>query len=173
MESINFFKIEAYKDYKILVENVQSLCLNKGPLIVIPKLSSNFEKEEITINIANTLALNLNKVLVIDCNLKNINIYKYFDISNNFGLYEILKENINPEDIIINIEKNLDVLTFGKKDLDLINPLISKKIKNLIVYLKDFYDYIILDMPETFLEYKHILEKISGIILIGEDENLK
>lgn len=172
MESISFFKIEDYKDYKILVENVESLCLNRVPLIVIPKLSSKFEKEEITINIANTLALNLNKVLVIDCNLQNINIYKYFDISNNFGLYEILKENIKPEDVIVNIEKNLDILTLGRENIDLIDPLVSKKIKNLIVYLKDFYDYLILDMPETFLEYKHILEKINGIILIGKENSL-
>ncbi len=171
MKSINFFKIEDYKDYKMLVENIQTLCLNKTPLIVIPKLLSKFEEEEITINIANTLALNSNKVLVVDCNLKNINIYKHFNITNNFGLYEILEENIGAEDVIVNIGKNLDILTLGKKKLDLINPVISRDIKSLIVYLKTFYDYIILDMPETFLEYKHILKKIGGIILIGTENS--
>ncbi|MDO4535071.1 MAG: hypothetical protein Q4B63_04580 [Clostridium perfringens] len=168
MESINFFEIEGYRDYKMLVENVQTLCLNKKPLIVIPKLSSKFEEEEITINIANTLALNSNKILVVDCNLRNINIYKQFNISNNFGLYEILKDNISAEDVIVNIEKNLDILTLGRKRLNLINLEISNGIKNLLLYLKVFYDYIILDMPETFLEYKHILEKIDGVILIGK-----
>ena len=171
MKSINFFKIEDYKDYKMLVENIQTLCLNKTPLIVIPKLLSKFEEEEITINIANTLALNSNKDLVVDCNLKNINIYKHFNITNNFGLYEILEENIGAEDVIVNIGKNLDILTLGKKKLDLINPVISRDIKSLIVYLKTFYDYIILDMPETFLEYKHILKKIGGIILIGTENS--
>ena len=171
MKSINFFKIEDYKDYKMLVENIQTLCLNKTPLIVIPKLLSKFEEEEITINIANTLALNSNKVLVVDCYLKNINIYKHFNITNNFGLYEILEENIGAEDVIVNIGKNLDILTLGKKKLDLINPVISRDIKSLIVYLKTFYDYIILDMPETFLEYKHILKKIGGIILIGTENS--
>ena len=138
MEDINCLKIKGYKDYKMLVENIQSLCLNRKPLIVIPKLLSKSDEEEIVLNIANTLALALNKVLVIDCNLKNINIYKQFNILNNFGLYEILKKGINPKDIIVNIENNLDILTLGAESIDLMDYEISQKMKYSIRYLKKF-----------------------------------
>lgn len=169
MGSIECLKIKSYRDYKELIENIENLCSNKKPLVVIPKLLSDVEEEEITINIANTLALKENKILIIDCNLRSLNIYAQFNISNNFGLYEILEENINVEDIIINIDNNLDILTLGTKKLNLIDPLIARKLKNAIVYLKEFYDYIILDMPETFIEYRHILNEINGVVLLGRE----
>lgn len=167
MENIQCLEIKDYKDYKKLIEDIENLCLNQRPLVVIPKLSSKLEEEEMTIDVANTLALRENKILIIDCNLKNINIYSQFNISNNFGLYEILAENIKAENIIVNIDSNLDILTFGSKKLDLTNRSIANKFKDILVYLKEFYDYIILDMPETFIEYGHILNEIDRVILLG------
>ena len=110
MGNIEYLKIKNYSDYKKLVENIENLCSDKRPLVVIPELLSNIEEEEITINIANTLALKENKILIIDCNFRNLSTYEQFDISNNFGLYEVLVEDINVEDIIVNIDNNLDLL---------------------------------------------------------------
>lgn len=167
MENIHCLEIKNYKDYKKLIEDIENLCLNERPLVVIPKLVSKIDEEEMTVNIANTLALKENKILIVDCNLKNINIYNEFNISNDFGLYEILEENIRAENIIINIDNNLDILTLGSKKLDLVNESIANKLKDVLVYLRSFYDYIVLDMPETFIEYAHILNEINRVILLG------
>lgn len=169
MGNIEYLKIKNYSDYKKLVENIENLCSDKRPLVVIPELLSNVEEEEITINIANTLALKENKILIIDCNFRNLNTYEQFDISNNFGLYEVLVEDINVEDIIVNIDNNLDILTSGTKRLNLVDLLTANKLKSIVVYLKEFYDYIILDMPETFTEYGHILNEIKDVILFGRE----
>ena len=84
-------------------------------------------------------------------------------------MYEVLVEDINVEDIIVNIDNNLDILTFGTKRLNLVDLLTANKLKSIVVYLKEFYDYIILDMPETFTEYGHILNEIKDVILLGRE----
>lgn len=170
MKETEYFKVENYKDYKDLIEDIQNLSLNIDPLVVIPKLTKKRGEEEIAINIAHTLSLNGNKVLFIDCDFENTNIYRELNISKNFGLYDILKDDIDAKDIIINIDKNLDILTSGHKYLNLLDPYMLNELKLNVLYFKKFYDYIVLDMPKTFKEYINVFSKIFGVVLVGREK---
>lgn len=86
------------------------------------------------------------KVLLIDADLRRPSVHKYFAISRDNGLSDILVDNHNPVDMIKNTEmENLHVLTAGKRIPSPADVFDAVAIGKIVDEMKFYYDIILVD----------------------------
>jgi succinoglycan biosynthesis transport protein ExoP len=102
------------------------------------------------------------KVLVLDCDLRRPRVHKIFRIKNTTGITSFLVGRSRIEDIIHRYpgEPNLHVIPSGPIPPNPVELIISKGMKELMVSLRQHYDFIFIDAPP--------LMGISDAILLGE-----
>ena len=89
--------------------------------------------------------------------LRNPSVHRMFNISNVEGLTDILLGNKNFTECVHCTEvRNLHVLTCGPIPPNPSEMLSSKKIKDFVESLRDYYDYVFIDAPPIALSLIHI-----------------
>ena len=119
---------------------------NSSKTVLVTSTANREGKSTTVVNLSAILQLSGYKVLVVDLNLENPSLHRYFDINNDIGISEYLSGVENMSEIIYStLYPNLDIIPAG---LNLINPselLLSSKINTMLDKLKERYDYIIID----------------------------
>ena len=129
--SIEFSNLD--KEMKVI--NVTSSMQGEGKSTVIANLAVNFANLE-------------KKVLLLEGDLRNPSVHRMFNISNINGLTDILLNNKNFAECVHCTEvKNLHILTCGAVPPNPSEILSSKKMKDFINELREYYDYIFIDTP--------------------------
>ena len=130
-------------------------------------------KSIVTVNIANILKENNNKILIIDFDILNnslhtiLGVNKYPEkIKNKIQNNSLINNKINTKELIIKINKNIDLISGINLLFDSKYKISSLKIQSILEELKDYYDYIIIDnSAECFFEY-------TKNIIINSDFNI-
>ena len=129
--SIEFSNLD--KEMKVI--NVTSSMQSEGKSTVIANLAVSFANLE-------------KKVLLLEGDLRNPSVHRMFNISNINGLTDILLNNKNFAECVHCTEvKNLHILTCGAVPPNPSEILSSKKMKDFINELREYYDYIFIDTP--------------------------
>lgn len=129
--SIEFSNLD--KEMKVI--NVTSSMQGEGKSTVIANLAVNFANLE-------------KKVLLLEGDLRNPSVHRMFNISNVNGLTDVLLNNKNFADCVhCTSVENLHVLTCGSVPPNPSEILSSKKMKEFIEKLREYYDYIFIDTP--------------------------
>ena len=129
--SIEFSNLD--KEMKII--NVTSSMQSEGKSTVIANLAVSFANLE-------------KKVLLLEGDLRNPSVHRMFNISNINGLTDILlKDKAFAECVHCTEVKNLHILTCGAVPPNPSEILSSKKMKDFINELREYYDYIFIDTP--------------------------
>ncbi|MCI8345806.1 MAG: AAA family ATPase [Clostridia bacterium] len=130
-----------------------------------------------TINIANLLKENNYKVLITDFDILNnslhtlLGVNKYPEkIKNKIKNNTLINNKINIKELIIKINKNIDLISGMNLLFDSKYKISSSKVKNILEELKENYDYIIIDnSAECFFEYtKNIINNSDLNIYLFE-----
>jgi len=140
------------ESFRALRSNIQFLFTrstkDKCKTIIVTSSVSGEGKTFVSINMATVFALGGKKTILVGLDLRKPKIFDDFELSNDKGVvnYLIGEENI---DSIIQKTKipNLDVIVAGPVPPNPSELLISSATDELIVSLKENYDYIILDTP--------------------------
>jgi uncharacterized protein involved in exopolysaccharide biosynthesis/Mrp family chromosome partitioning ATPase len=110
-------------------------------------ISSNKEKEGKTYMatmLATKAAMLGYKTLLVDCNIKNPESSRYFQVSMGTNLKEVLQNNYKPAEALQSTGiQNLDFVTVGKDFI--LNDRVKKVLFDAIDDLKSKYDYIFID----------------------------
>lgn len=130
-------------------------------------------KSIVTINIANLLKENNYKILIVDFDILNnslhtiLGVNKYPEkIKNKIKNNDLINNKINIKELIIKINKNIDLISGMNLLFDSKYKISSSKVKNILEELKENYDYIIIDnSAECFFEY-------TKNIIINSDINI-
>lgn len=133
-----------------------------------------------TINIANLLKENNYKILIIDFDVLNnslhtlLGINKYPEkIKNKIENNSLINNKINIKELIIKINKNIDLISGINLLFDSKYKISSSKVKNIIEELKENYDYIIIDnSAECFFEYTKNIINNSDLNIYLLEPNL-
>ena len=136
--------------YRILRTNIEFSNIDKNiKTILITSSQQNEGKSTSISNLASTFAsLENKKVLIIDCDLRNPSVHKMFNVSNISGLTDVLTGQKDIEKCIEKTKvKNLDILKAGKIPPNPSEILQSKKMRNFMEVIKEYYDYIFIDSP--------------------------
>ena len=129
--SIEFSNLD--KDLQVI--NVTSSMQNEGKSTVLANLAVSFANLD-------------KKVLIMEGDLRNPSVHRMFNISNIKGLTDILLQNKVFADCVHCTDvKNLHVLTCGAVPPNPSEMLSSKKIRDFIESLREYYDYIFIDAP--------------------------
>ena len=129
--SIEFSNLD--KDLKVIT--VTSSMQNEGKSTVLANLAVSFANLD-------------KKVLIMEGDLRNPSVHRMFNISNIKGLTDILLQNKVFADCVHCTDvKNLHVLTCGAIPPNPSEMLSSKKIRDFIKSLREYYDYIFIDAP--------------------------
>ncbi|MBW4827964.1 MAG: polysaccharide biosynthesis tyrosine autokinase [Clostridiaceae bacterium] len=141
------FAAESYRSLKTNINYLKVENQIKSILITSPTL--NEENVTVVVNLAISMAQGDEKILLIDGDLRKPNVHKFFDMENNYGLSNVLNEDINYKEVIKEVKNNsnLDILTSGpilSRSIELLN---SKDMKSFINKVSNEYDTIIINGP--------------------------
>ncbi len=164
------FITEAYKKIRT---NILFSLENKGlKTFLVTSANPKEGKTIVSTNTAYVIAQTGKKTLLIDCNLRNPFIHKYFSVINKDGIAEFINGTSRMEDVIIKIGDNLDIITAGLMTDNPAEVLATQKMKFFIKKMESQYDCIIIDTPPLLPVTDTLIlasERI-GIVLVVNTE---
>ena len=137
--------VEQYRRLAAVLQELQSVHSVKTIMV-----SSSLPREGKTLTVAN-LALTLaesydRRVLLIDADFRRPSVHEVFGVSNTKGLGEILRAN-EQQLPIVNLSRNLGVVTAGRPDANPTAQLTSPLLQSLVKQASARYDWVLLDTP--------------------------
>ncbi len=125
--------------------------INNSPgskVIAITSTISGEGKTFLSVNLAGVLAISGKKVIIIDSDMRNPTVHKYFNLKNKVGLSSILSEQCDYEEAIQDIHKfDIKFITAGPIPPNPAELLNDEKFNILIERLKEKFDFVIVDNP--------------------------
>lgn len=163
--------------YRLLRTNLQySFTGDKDcKVILVTSAEQGDGKSTTSFNLANKLSDLEKKVLLIDIDIRKPSQHKNFNISNIFGLTDILVGEYEIEKVKHIINENLSVITTGKKVPTAAELISSREFKHMINKLREDYDYIIIDSAPINIvsDAMGILEDVDGVLLVARYRKTK
>jgi capsular exopolysaccharide synthesis family protein len=146
----------------VILEN----SLNNLKLFGITSSIQGEGKSYISLNLASAIAMMNKKVVLLDCDLRKGDITEITGNSKNLGLSDILSTNY--ENFVYNYLENLFVVPRGLTFIDPIVVFSNNKFDELLKFLKDKFDVIILDLPPILrtAETKIVVDKLENIVFV-------
>ncbi|HDZ42098.1 MAG TPA: polysaccharide biosynthesis tyrosine autokinase [Bacteroidetes bacterium] len=146
------------------------LMSKKNPLKVILVTSSQPQdgKSFVAMNLASSIAAVGYETIIIDCDLRKPTLHEKFNVINSGGLSKYLAEKTDIEDIIINtFVDNLDFIPSGPVLPNSSELIESGALDELIEYLKNKYEYVIIDTtPSGLVADAALLMKYASLSLL-------
>ncbi len=165
----------ASEQYRLLRTNI-SFTIPEGvkcPVIGVTSSIRGEGKSTTSINLAYVLAEKGHKVLLIDGDLRLPSIAKKLDIEKDFGLTDLLLgAGAEIEHWKSHIQDNWYILTSGSIPPNPSELLGSKRMENVLNTLKEYFDYIIIDLPPINIvsDAMSISDLITGLVLVIRED---
>ncbi len=163
-------KTKGLEGYNRLKDNLLYMNADgKTKVIQVESASAKEGKTTIACNLAVSLGLTDKKVCVIDLDFRRPRVHRVFEISKDKGLAEYFLGELGRDDIIKHTEfNNVDVITRGAEIYNSSLVLVSDKFKELMAYLREQYDYVIVDCAPVLhvSDYIHISKVTDGVIFL-------
>ena len=140
--------VRNFEPYNRLISNVKFANVD-NPYKIIMFTSTVVDELKTTVcsNFAYTLVHNEKKVVILDLDTRKPRLHEVFKVEKSKGIVEYLSDDLKLETIIKKSENGVDVITVGKDVTNPITLLESNKLKDLILELKNVYEYIVIDTP--------------------------
>ena len=163
-------KTKGLEGYNRLKDNLLYMNADgKTKVIQVESASAKEGKTTIACNLAVSLGLTDKKVCVIDLDFRRPRVHRVFEISKDNGLAEYFLGELGRDDIIKHTEyNNVDVITRGAEIYNSSLVLVSDKFKELMAWLREQYDYVIVDCAPVLhvSDYIHISKVTDGVIFL-------
>ena len=167
------------ESYRMLQSNLKFLSSDKQvKSIVVTSSVAGEGKSAITANLATAMAQVGHKVLLVDADLHRPLQHRIWDVYNGAGLSNVIAEQLDPRMAIEEVMPNLNLLPAGVLPPSPATLLDSQRMKMLISYWSERYDFVIIDTPAIdFAPDAPIIGRMAdGILLavkLGKVERVK
>lgn len=141
----------------------------KCPIFAVTSPMAGDGKSTNAVGLAVSIATAEQRVLLIDADMRKPSVHHYFNLdSRRSGLSEILAGLTTEIKLSTTDNANLSVLTAGQIPPNPAELLGSKQLDVLLDYVRQYFDYIIIDMPPANIvtDASIIAEKITGYVLV-------
>jgi succinoglycan biosynthesis transport protein ExoP len=125
-------------------------------------------KTTLATNLAVSIAQSGKKVLLIDADLRKPQIHRIFGLSGQVGLGSIIAEGTEPKEVIqTSAIPGLSILPCGPIPSNPAELLTSPRFKEVLDYLRDQYDFVIVDTPPLLVvtDPSVVAPRVDGVIL--------
>ncbi len=142
----------------------------KVKVIQIESAVSGEGKTTVACNLAVSLGLIGNKVLVVDLDFHRPHTHRLFKVEKENGIAEYMLGNMSYDEVVKKTEyENVDIITRGGEIYNASVILVSEKFKKLISSVKGEYDYVILDCPPVLQvsDFIHITKISDGVLFLA------
>jgi capsular exopolysaccharide synthesis family protein len=156
--------------YRMLQANLKFISLDeKLKSAVITSSVPKEGKSTIAANLAATMSALGRRTLLIDADLHHPSQHHIWNLTNEYGLSNVLVDQVDDQEAIVPVLENLDVLTCGVIPPNPLALLDSRRMASLIKSYEQQYDFVIIDAPPLVVEAEALtLGKISdGILLVA------
>ena len=157
------------ESYRMLQSNLGFLSSDQNiKTVVITSSISGEGKSTIAANLAASMAQGGQRILLIDGDLHHPSQHHIWELDNNFGLSNILSEQIDSRLAIKQVSLNLDVLTAGTIAVNPATLLDSQRMGSLLDNLSERYDLVLIDTPSLDLtaDAPIIGRMADGVLLV-------
>ena len=136
------------ESYRMLQSNIKFLDSGRSVnSIVVTSAAAQEGKSTIAANLAASMSQVGNKVLLVDADLHHPVQHQIWNTHNDIGLSNVIAEHLDPKMITEEVLPNLDLLTSGTMIPSSAALLDSQRMRMLIDYWSESYDYVIFDTP--------------------------
>ena len=161
------FISEQFKTLKVRLNEFSSS--RPGKVITVSSPYNNEGKSLVCANLGLCFAKDPDRrVILIDCDLRNPSIHRYFGVSMGPGLHGHLKDDsLQPYCYMRRVDR-LFIMTAGEVSSDPIELLAQDKMKRLLEHLKLDFDIVIIDTPPMGLvsDAQVMTDLSDGLILV-------
>jgi non-specific protein-tyrosine kinase len=184
--SVNRIKGKGYKDkliafhnpfsplteaYRGLRTNIQFMAVDQPAKSILITSSNPGEGKSVTAaNLSIIMAQAFLKTILVDADLRQPNIHKFFGIPNKKGLTDLIRlPEIELEECLTDTGiENLQVLTSGSLPPNPAEILGSQRLVELLQYLEERADVIIFDSPPVMAVTDAVVlsSQVDGVILV-------
>lgn len=168
-KKVPFAVVESYKS--IRTNLLFLLAQSGGKVIAFSSSNASEGKSTTAVNSAIAFSQIGGKVLLVDADLRRSSIHKKLKIENQNGISNVLVGFSDFASAVHTVNENLDVLTAGSIPPNPSELLGSKQFADLIVSLREQYDYIVIDTPPINIVSDALLiaPRTDGLILVVRD----
>lgn len=155
------------EQYNRLKDNILYFAVDGKNVIQVESTVSSEGKTTTVANLSVALGLSGKKVVVLDLDFHKARLHRSFGTKNEEGLAEYIAGKISRDAIIKQTKyENVSIINRGGEINNASVVLTSKKLKDLIDYLKHAYDFVVLDCPPVLLvsDFIHIGQLSDGIL---------
>jgi non-specific protein-tyrosine kinase len=159
------------ESYRMIRNNLQFMSLDKpGRSILVTSPASDDGKSVTAVNLGIVMALNGQRTIVVEADLRKPTLHKIFQVPNGKGLTNHLRDSELETNIpLIDTEvKGLRLLTAGDLPPNPSELLGSQRMEQLIASLMDEADVLIFDSPPVaYIADAAVLSKyVDGVVLV-------
>lgn len=157
------------ESYRMLQSNIKFLNSDRSvKSIVITSSASQEGKSTVAANLAASMAQVGNKVLLVDTDLHHPIQHRIWNTDNENGLSNVIAEQSDPRMTIDKVMPNLDLLTSGTTTSSPAALLDSQRMRMLMDYWSERYDFVIFDTPSLDLtaDAPIIGRMADGVLLV-------
>ncbi len=165
------------EQFRGLRTNLQFMLKNDQPNVIMVTSSMSGEgKSFISLNLANALAIGNKKVVLIELDLRKPKLTSNIGMENKSGFSNyVASGKLSIQDIITptKIHENVSLISSGPIPPNPAELLMDKKLEEIINYLKESFDYIIIDSaPVGLVSDALLIEKLVDITLYITRQNV-
>lgn len=165
-------KAPASEAYRSLRTNIGYSGIDKQVRLIVLTSSRMAEGKSTTAaNMAVSMAQSGKNVLLIDADLRKPRVHRYFNLSNDIGLTDIVVKNVSTEEAIkkFSYVENLSIICSGSVPPNPTEILESKKLAELLQELKEKFDIVIIDTPPVgqLTDGAILASMADGVILVA------
>ena len=182
MEGINLIahndlKNPATEAYRVIRTSIQFAQAGKElKTIALTSCTSNEGKSTTIANLAVVLTQAGKSVLLLDCDMRNPNVHKNFNLSNKVGLSSCISMGTALSDAVQKTSiEGLYALTGGVIPPNPSELLGSEQMKNVLQRAKEQYDYVLIDTPPVMPVTDALIvgRFVDGMILVIASAEVK
>jgi capsular exopolysaccharide synthesis family protein len=136
--------------YKILRTNIMHLDgMDKVKVVLITDIDGEIEKEKVIGNLGSVFSkLKDKRILIVDANFRDAKMHEFFNLGNNFGLYNAI---CNPTNFL----RTIQTITEGRFYFQATGPvplntselLCTDEMKRVMHYMRNSFDLTIFNAP--------------------------
>ena len=161
-------------------QNVENNIFKNEKKIIAISGTGGTGKSIVTLNLTNILKEKKQKILILDFDILNNSLHTILGVSQyskkikeKLDNNDLIKSEINIKDLIIKINKKVDLISGINLMFDSTYKISSEKIKYILDKLKEYYDVIIIDTSsECFFDYTKNIFNNCDLILFLLEANL-
>lgn len=155
--------------FRMLQVSLKSLKIDRHcQTLVVTSTSPQEGKSTVVANLAMALAQAGSHVLVVDGNLRNPFQDRMWDVSNEFGLSNILFGQADLKTATQSVTPQVDVMTAGNLHANAMGTLESKQMTLMLNAAKSTYNYVLIDAPSlnSAADVSILGGRADGIVIV-------